>query len=188
MALLQVSNLQVFSLSVTGNGKWSTSPTLSGHANKRCEKVYMLVGPPGDATIFYIGQTISAIVTRFRSGFRAKARYKYQWAARPGTYRLLVWDLSAHCFTSSLLEAVEAELVLGVRIAQKGWPMYQTGIHFRHIVDQRGRQIAPRLAIEMMDHFYDHVDTSAIVSGSGHVDKEREKVLAQMEDLILLGS
>lgn len=50
----------------------------------------MLVGPPGDATIFYVGQTISAIATRFHSGFRTKARYKYQWSVRRGSYRLFV--------------------------------------------------------------------------------------------------
>lgn len=188
MDLLQVSNLEVFSLTVSDSGKWSTSPALFGHANKRCEKIYMLVGPPGDATIFYVGQTISAIATRFHSGFRAKARYKYQWSVQRGRYRLFVWDLSAHCFTKTLLEAVEAELVLGARIAQKGWPMYQTGIHFRHIVNQRGRQIAPRLAIEMMGHFYDHVATSAIPSDRGYVDEERKLILSQMEELILPGS
>lgn len=188
MSLLHESNLEVFSLTVSDGGKWSSSPALAGHANKRGEKIYMLVGPPGDATIFYIGQTISAIATRFHSGFRAKARYKYQWSVRRGSYRLFVWDLSTHCFTKTLLEAAEAELVLGARIAQKGWPMYQTGIHFRHIVDQRGRQIAPRLAIEMMGQFYDHVAASAVSSGPGYVDAERENVLSQMEELILPGS
>lgn len=188
MPLLQANNLEVFSLTVSDGGKWSTTPPLSGSASKRCEKIYMLVGSPSDATIFYIGQTISAIATRFHSGFRAKARYKYQWSMRRGSYRLFVWDLSDHRLTKTLLEAVEAELVLGVRIAQKGWPMYQTGIHFRHIVDQHGRQLAPRLAIEMMGHFYDHVAASTVSSLPGYVGAERKNVLSQMNELILPGS
>lgn len=148
----------------------------------------MLVGSPNDATIVYVGQTISAIATRFHGGFRAKARYKYQWSVRRGSYQLFVWDLSAYSASRSLLEAVEAELVLGARIAQKGWPKYQTGIHFRHLVDHRGRQIAPRLAIEMMGHFYDHAGTRDDPRDSKALDQERELVISQMEKLILPGS
>lgn len=188
MPLLQAADLTVYSLSVSADFKWSTTPALSGNANEACGKIYMLAGPSGDATIHYVGQTTAALGTRFKSGFATNGRYNYQWSRRPGTYRLFVWHIGAHGASRSLLEAVEAELVLGVRIAQKGWPMYQTGIYFRHLVDQRGQQIAPRLAIEMLNSFYEHLAANATPRDSVSLERERQSLLSQMRELILPGS
>jgi hypothetical protein len=187
MPLLDSQRLSVYSLTVSPGQTWSVASGLSGRAEDPCEKIYMLVGST-DPTIHYVGQTATAISTRFARGFAKTTKYPYRWSTQPGQYRLFVWDMADHCSGRTLLEAVEAELVLGTRIAQWGWPQQQTGISFRHIVNERGRQIAPPLAVAMMGHFYDHLIATAVTQEhQDYFQRDRDRVLSAMQSLRLPG-
>lgn len=185
--LLQPSNLSVYALQVNDDLTWAVTPGFAGHANVPGNKIYMLCSAVQDMTIYYIGQTSRTMKARFDAGF-ASSRSPYRWSQRAGRYRLLVWDLRVPCPDRTLLEAVEAELVLAARISQIGWPQLQTGISFRHIIDGDGWQSAPRLAIEMMGQFYDHLSSVFGAGNNMHVASNRQRVLDMMKDLILPGS
>lgn len=187
MPLLDMQRLSVFSLTVGPNQTWSVASGMSGRAEDKCEKIYMVVNGT-DPTIQYVGQTASAMSTRFSRGFAKGAKYPYRWSKQPGLYRLFVWDMDGHCSSRSLLEAVEAELVLGTRIAQWGWPQQQTGISFRHIVNERGKQIAPPLAIVMMGQFYDHlIGAAKAAEDADYLQRDKTRVLSVMQALRLPG-
>lgn len=187
MPLLDSQSLSVFSLTVSAARTWTVTPVLSGRAEDQCGKIYMLVSST-DPTIEYVGQTACAISTRFARGFSRTAKYPYAWAKRSGQYRLFIWDLDTHCGSRDLLEGVEAELVLGTRIAQWGWPQQQTGISFRHSVNEQGRQIAPPLATAMMGQFYDHLIATAKTSElADYLKRDKNRVLSVLQSLRLPG-
>lgn len=78
--------------------------------------------------------------------------------------------------------------MLGTRIAQWGWPQQQTGISFRHIVDERGKQIAPPLATKMMGQFYDHlIGAAKSPEDADYFQRDKARVLSQMGALRLPG-
>jgi hypothetical protein len=153
MLPLPFPDLQTYCLTIDPDGSYTVAPTFLSTAVRRCGKIYMLTGPEGDATVHYIGQTSRSMTERIRVGITRQPGYR--WAKQAGVYRLLVWILDKQPYASLDLESIEAELVLGVRVAQKAWPKWQTGIKFRHVVNRAGRQLAPHIAIKMLSQYYD---------------------------------
>lgn len=176
-----------YTLTIGPQKKYTCAPLLSGSSVAMGEKIYMLVGAQGDGTIYYVGQTMKSIPSRFYNGFRIG---KYSWAMENSKYTLLVWDLQAVLSGSAHLEAVEAELVFAARIAQCAWPKCQNGIHFRHIVNAKGYQLAPYFAIEMISQYYDDLQKRNSALGASNINfmAEKESLITQLKSLILPGT
>ena len=174
-------------LTIDQNKKYNFLPALSQSSLEEGAKVYMLVGSQGDGAIYYVGQTSKSITKRFYDGFREG---NYGWAIANTKYTLLIWNLQDVFEGGIHLEAVEAELVFAARIAQRAWPKLQAGIYFRHIVDQKGYQIAPYLAILMIEQYYDNLQERRTTLSMNDIDIGQEKlsVSHQLKSLILPGT
>jgi hypothetical protein len=91
----------------------------------------------------YVGKTKQKIGTKFLQGFRShnkdlngerQAGYGgYKWITpyknTNEILQLYVFDLGSSC-TDNYTEAIEAEIVFGIRKTSNKWPLWQNEIHF----------------------------------------------------------
>ena len=187
MAPLQLKNVLIYNLAIGPKKVCAYTPSLAGPSLTSTAKIYMIVAPGFDGTIYYVGQTSQSIPARFADGFREG---NYQWAREGESYTLFVWDVQEHADGTLDLQAIEAELVFAVRIAQRAWPKHQAGIYFRHLVDQKGHQTAPYLAIAMIAQYYDNLLYRRDAAGQPElgIGREKESLMETLRTLILPGT
>ena len=106
---------------------------------QHCAKLYIV---KQNNKVLYVGIAKRSISNRLRDGFKAKGvggYYGYKWKDLKGEIDLLIW-----CFPNETLksiEAVEAEVVFGIRLRTSAWPSFQTEIHF-HAPTKNERKLA----------------------------------------------
>lgn len=137
----------------------SNPNAISDFDSNRGEKIYALLVRTPSTVCVYVGETARTMRARFNDGITyASSGHQYSWlTSQDQQFRLLVWDVSSYGQGQAITQSIEAELVFCIRIMQWGWPTHQTGIMFRHIVNQSGKQFAPSEAIHMLGDIYDDV-------------------------------
>lgn len=126
-------------------------PRFSGIASGKTPKIYIA---SDEGRPIYVGQTISPMSMRMRTGWNANGKngyHGYAWRRHLTSAQLDVWshdDAPEGPLRHRDMETVEAEIVYLIRQRTDHWPRFQTEIHFYPSTPEHRR-----VAASILDHY-----------------------------------